>query len=162
EPIVGAARAMFAGRIDLAGRGVRLIGVGISGLATASSVPTHLFSDPATDRARKMAEAQDAVRERLGERAVTRAALLKKRVDGPKSGLGGERHFPGANPPFVLELEVLDRDRVRVRVEIRNGLDLAAPGAIPLVPHGELARLIVNLDDQVLSQVLEQHLGTEA
>ena len=81
EPIVEAARAMFAEKIDLAGRGVRLIGVGVSGLATASSVPTHLFSDPATDRARKMAEAQDAVRERLGERAVTRAALLKKRVD---------------------------------------------------------------------------------
>ncbi|HEX4823912.1 MAG TPA: DNA polymerase IV [Candidatus Polarisedimenticolaceae bacterium] len=81
EPIVEAARAMFAEKIDLAGHGVRLIGVGMSGLVTASSVPTHLFSDPATDRARKMAEAQDAVREKLGERAVTRATLLKKRAD---------------------------------------------------------------------------------
>src|SRR5262249_55942758 len=81
EPIVEAARAMFAGRIDLAGRGVRLIGVGGRGPAAAASGPPDPFSHPPTDRARKMAEAQDAVRERLGERAVTRAALLKRRID---------------------------------------------------------------------------------
>lgn len=78
EFIVEAARAMYAGRIDLAGRGVRLIGVGVSGLSPGSEVPSHLFPDAAQERARKRAEAQDAVRERLGDGAVIRGSLIDK------------------------------------------------------------------------------------
>jgi DNA polymerase-4 len=81
DVLVEAARAMYAGRIELAGRGVRLIGVGVSGIVPAGSVPAHLFRDPAVDRARRLARAQDSVREKLGDGAVRRAALLKK-VDG--------------------------------------------------------------------------------
>jgi len=78
EPIVEAARAMFRERIDSGGRGFRLIGVGVSGLVPAGSIPSHLFADPTVERARKRAEAEDAVREKLGDDAVTRAALLGK------------------------------------------------------------------------------------
>jgi DNA polymerase-4 len=81
DVLVEAARAMYAGRIELAGRGVRLIGVGVSGIVPVGSVPAHLFRDPAVDRARRLARAQDSVREKLGDGAVRRAALLKK-VDG--------------------------------------------------------------------------------
>ena len=81
DALVEAARAMYAGRIELAGRGVRLIGVGVSGIVPAGSVPAHLFPDPAADRARRLALAQDSVRDKLGDGAVKRAALLKKKVD---------------------------------------------------------------------------------
>jgi len=78
EPIVEAARGLFRDRIRLAGRGVRLLGVGVSGLEPARSAQRSLFEAPAEERARKMARAADAVREKLGEKAVTRARLLRK------------------------------------------------------------------------------------
>jgi DNA polymerase-4 len=78
EPVVEAARGLFRDRIRLAGRGVRLLGVGVSGLEPARSVQRSLFEAPAEERARKMARAADAVREKLGEKAVTRARLLRK------------------------------------------------------------------------------------
>jgi nucleotidyltransferase/DNA polymerase involved in DNA repair len=78
EPVVEAARRMFRERIRLAGRGVRLLGVGVSGLEPARSVQGSLFEAPTDERARKMARAADAVREKLGEKAVTRARLLRK------------------------------------------------------------------------------------
>ena len=65
-------------RIRLAGRGVRLLGVGVSGLEPARSVQGTLFEAPVNERARKMARAADAVREKLGEKAVTRARLLPR------------------------------------------------------------------------------------
>ena len=78
EPIVQAARELFRDRIRLTGRGVRLLGVGVSGLKPARSVQGSLFEAPTDERARKMARAADAVREKLGEKAVTRARLLRK------------------------------------------------------------------------------------
>jgi DNA polymerase-4 len=78
EPVVEAARRLFRERIRLAGRGVRLLGVGVSGLESARAVQGSLFEAPADERARKMARAADAVREKLGEKAVTRARLLRK------------------------------------------------------------------------------------
>ena len=78
EPIVEAARGLFRERIRLAGRGVRLLGVGVSGLEPARSVQGTLFEAPVNERARKMARAADAVREKLGEQAVTRARLLRR------------------------------------------------------------------------------------
>jgi DNA polymerase-4 len=78
DAIVDAARAMFRERIELGGQGVRLLGVGVSGLVRAGSAPAPLFPDPKLERARKLADAQDAVRDKLGESAVTRASLLKR------------------------------------------------------------------------------------
>jgi len=79
EVIIGAARELFQERIRLAGRGIRLLGVGVSGLEPAGSGQTSLFTDPEEEKARRMARAADAVRDRLGEEAVTRARLLRKR-----------------------------------------------------------------------------------
>ncbi len=81
EAIVAAARRLLAERIDLGGRGVRLLGVGASGLEPALKVPEPLFPDPDEARARRRAAAADAVRDRLGEDAVVRASLLRRRRD---------------------------------------------------------------------------------
>ena len=81
EDIVTAARALYAHRIDLSGRGVRLLGVGVSGLGAAGAGPRSLFPDAASVRARKLAGIEDAVRKRIGSDAVTRASLVKKGSD---------------------------------------------------------------------------------
>ncbi len=81
ESIVDAARRLYRERIRLERPGVRLLGVGVSGLDRAGSGQADLFSDPAEERARKMARAADAVRKKLGDRAVTRARLLSKTRD---------------------------------------------------------------------------------
>ncbi|MCX5752431.1 MAG: hypothetical protein NTW97_02160 [Candidatus Krumholzibacteria bacterium] len=77
--ILEAARAMYRERIDLHGQGVRLLGVGVSALVRAGSAPGSLFPDPATERARKLTEAQDAVNDKLGEDVITRASLLRRK-----------------------------------------------------------------------------------
>ena len=78
EPIVGAARRLLA-KVPLAGRGIRLLGVGASGLEPSGSGQARLFEDPERQRARKLAAAADAVRDRLGEAALTRATLLPQK-----------------------------------------------------------------------------------
>src|SRR5688500_17837252 len=52
-------------------------------------------------------------------------------------------------PALVLELDVLDRDGVRARVEIRHCLELGDPAPVHLVRAGELPGLVVELDDDV-------------
>lgn len=84
EVIVGAARELFRERIRLGTRGVRLLGVGVSGLEPAGAGQASLFSDAAEERARRMARVADAVRDRLGERTITRARLLPRRTDGKR------------------------------------------------------------------------------
>lgn len=76
EALVDAARKLFRERIALRGRGVRLLGVGVSGIHPADRVPAPLFPDPEDVRARRRARAADAVRDRMGEDAVVRASLL--------------------------------------------------------------------------------------
>jgi DNA polymerase-4 len=95
EVIVRAARELYQDRIRLAGRGVRLLGVGASGLERARSVQPRLFEDPESERARKLALASDVVRNKLGERALVRARLLRRRSDPSKSD--GE----ASSPPSV-------------------------------------------------------------
>jgi len=79
EVILAAARKLFARRIRLQGQGVRLLGVGMSGLGPTGSGQESLFPDPAQERARRLAKAADAVRDRYGEDAVKRAGLLRPR-----------------------------------------------------------------------------------
>lgn len=78
EAIVAAARDLFRHRIDLGGRGVRLLGVGVSGIEPAAGVPSRLFPTEDEATARKLARASDAVRDRLGDDAVVRARLLHR------------------------------------------------------------------------------------
>lgn len=76
EPIAAEARRMLAERVPLAGRGVRLLGVGVSGLEPAGRGQRELFADADVQRSRRLTLAADTVRDRLGERAVLRARLL--------------------------------------------------------------------------------------
>jgi len=77
EPILAAAREMLRTRIRLGGKGVRLLGVGVSGLDTTGSGQAALFEDPAILRARRLAVASDEIRDKLGPRSLTRARLIK-------------------------------------------------------------------------------------
>ncbi len=79
ETIVRAARGMYREKIDLGGKGIRLLGIGMSGLDRAGRGQASLFLDPGEERARRMARAADAVRDRLGEDTVVRARLLRRR-----------------------------------------------------------------------------------
>ena len=79
DTIIEAARTLFRERIELRGKGVRLLGVGVSGLAAAGSAPGSLFPDAASERARKLAQASDAVNDKLGDDVVTRASLLRRK-----------------------------------------------------------------------------------
>ncbi len=85
EVVVRAAREMYRERIVLGGRGVRLLGVGVSGIEPADAAPPSLFDDPGVERTRRASRAADEVRERLGRDALTRARLLPPRR-GPKTG----------------------------------------------------------------------------
>jgi nucleotidyltransferase/DNA polymerase involved in DNA repair len=89
EPVVEAARQLFRERIKLRGKGVRLLGVGVSGMERAGSGQVLLFTDSEEQKARDMARAADAVRDKLGEKSLTRARLLKKKQedDGEASSL---------------------------------------------------------------------------
>jgi len=84
ETILEAARELYRDRIQLRGRGIRLLGVGVSGLEHRGGGQARLFEDPAEQRSRRLAQATDAVRRRLGEKAITRARLVRRR--DPKRG----------------------------------------------------------------------------
>lgn len=78
EVIVEAARALLRTRIKLGRRGVRLLGVGVSGLERYGSGQGRLFPDSNEEKRRRVTRAADALREKLGENAVTRARLLRR------------------------------------------------------------------------------------
>ncbi len=90
-PIVTAARELMRDRIELGRHGIRLLGVGVSSLGTRGSGQSELFVDDDERRARKLARAADAVRDRLGEETLMRARLLKRKDreedDGEASSL---------------------------------------------------------------------------
>jgi len=78
ETIVAAARELMQERIQLEGRGVRLLGVGLSGFAATGSGQASLFQDEQQEKVRRLAQATDAIRDRLGDDLLTRARLLPR------------------------------------------------------------------------------------
>src|SRR5262245_33728056 len=92
-------------------------------------------------------------------------------ADGESAGTGGLalrearlRRLDHRGVPleaFRLELEVLDQDGVGVRVQVGERLVLGRPAAKQLVGERELPGLVVDLEDDVLAEVLERHLGAE-
>ncbi len=78
---------LFRQRVNLKGRGVRLLGVAAKDLVPASEVAPTLFPDERRERARAFARAADHLRDRFGDDALVPARLLepKPRKDPEKS-----------------------------------------------------------------------------
>jgi len=97
ETLVGAARDLFSRKIRLAGRGVRLLGVGAGNLVPRGEQQEDLFPEEADLRARRLARATDAIRTRYGEDAVTRARLTAR----PASSTAEEPDDEASSLPAV-------------------------------------------------------------
>src|SRR5262245_1065925 len=67
-----------------------------------------------------------------------------------------------ALPALVLELEMLNRDGVRIGIEVGQRLVLGDPAAVNLVGERELARFVVDLENHVLAEVLQADFGAKA
>src|SRR6185437_3250168 len=61
-----------------------------------------------------------------------------------------------ALPTFVLKLDVLNRNGIRVCVEVRQCLILRDPAAIDLVSNYELAGLVVHLEEDVFAKIRQR------
>ena len=84
EPLYTAAARMLRARIDLHGKGVRLLGIAAHRLAASGSGAQTLFPDEGAAKGRKLARAGDQVREKLGAPAIQRGRLLEGRM--PNTG----------------------------------------------------------------------------
>jgi DNA polymerase-4 len=88
--ILDAARRLLDKALE-PGRAVRLIGITAISLANAQQLT--LFEDG--DRVQRLAEATDAVRDRFGDKAITRARLLREAPDRRFSDRPAERPDKG-------------------------------------------------------------------
>jgi DNA polymerase IV len=85
--IRAAAAGLLRDRIDLGGRGVRLLGVGVSNLeGGGGEEQPDLFPDPERERDERSARVEDEIRHRFGESAITRARLLRREADDEPEG----------------------------------------------------------------------------
>ncbi len=90
EVVLAAARDLFRDRVVLADRGVRLLGVGVSGLEPAGAGQAALFADERQEKLKSLARAADEIREKFGKAALARARLLPPpRAEG-EEGEGSE------------------------------------------------------------------------
>jgi nucleotidyltransferase/DNA polymerase involved in DNA repair len=102
ETIVAAARELMRERIQLDGRGIRLLGVGLSGFAPAGAGQGSLFQDEHAAKMRRLAQATDAIRARLGSDSLTRARLL------PTARKADDASHTDADPPEASSLPSID------------------------------------------------------
>lgn len=86
EEIFTAAREMYRTRIELAGKGVRLLGVGTSHFAPEGEGQLDLFAEPARDRATRAARAADAIAKKFGDGIITKARLVRGKREGEEEG----------------------------------------------------------------------------
>ena len=103
EVVLGAARELFRERILLKGRGVRLLGVGVSGLEPAGAGQSALFADERQEKLRSLSRAADEIREKFGKAALARARLLPPRsasgedVDGSEEDVAEASSLPSVD-----------------------------------------------------------------
>jgi len=81
EPLYHAARTMLRDRVQLSGRGVRLLGVTATHLVRAENAEKSLFSDEDHQKKERAAVAIDRLRGKFGDSAVTFGRLLEKRSE---------------------------------------------------------------------------------
>jgi len=77
EPLFKSAVNMLRTRVELNGRGVRLLGISASHLLHSGEFTESLFADAQLDKKREAAKAVDKLRDRFGDNAVTFARLLQ-------------------------------------------------------------------------------------
>ena len=85
EEIYRVVRGLFRERIVLGDRKIRLLGVGISRLTAEPKRQLDIFSPTGWEKAEGLAAAVDAVKAKLGEKAITRGRLMD-RADGGGEG----------------------------------------------------------------------------
>ena len=90
EVVLAAARELFRERVVLKGRGVRLLGVGVSGLEPAGAGQGALFADERREKLRSLARAADEIREKFGKAAMSRARLLSPPTAAGEDADGNE------------------------------------------------------------------------
>jgi nucleotidyltransferase/DNA polymerase involved in DNA repair len=91
EVVLAAARELFRDRVVLADRGVRLLGVGVSGLEPTGAGQAALFADERQEKLKSLARAADEIREKFGKAALARARLLPPpRAEGEEGEEGEE------------------------------------------------------------------------
>jgi DNA polymerase IV len=72
--------ALELARPEVRGKKIRLLGVTASGLGEKDQMSLFALEDP---RRRRVVEAEDQVRHRFGDRAITRARLVRSRLPAP-------------------------------------------------------------------------------
>lgn len=95
EVVLAAARDLFRERVFLEGRGVRLLGVGVSSLEPAGTGQAALFGDERREKLRSLARAADEIREKFGRSALGRARLLPPPGGPGEEGEGGAENAAG-------------------------------------------------------------------
>ncbi|MFC2174210.1 DNA polymerase IV, partial [Acidobacteriota bacterium] len=76
DHIFRTAMELLKTRIETKGKGLRLIGVGVSGLSPSAGTQLRMFEEESLQK--KLTAATDAVREKFGKSAITRARLIRK------------------------------------------------------------------------------------
>lgn len=104
EVVLEAARELFREKVDLKGRGIRLLGVGVSGLQHAGAGQAALFADERQEKLRSLARAADEIREKFGKAALARARLLP----APKAAGEEAREDADDTPPEASSLPTVD------------------------------------------------------
>jgi nucleotidyltransferase/DNA polymerase involved in DNA repair len=99
ETILAVARELLRDKVPLRGRGIRLLGVGVSHLEEPGEGQGSLFVDEKEERLRKVARAGDLIREKFGKGALERARLV--RGDGRKRSEGDEDDGEASSLPSV-------------------------------------------------------------